>query len=154
MSNPLAPDGRDQIYYHRVGKPQSDDRLMFETADHPAWRLSATVSDDGQYLVISARYGFELENRLFLIDLDNPKRPNLDAPIVKLFDAGDAVYDFAANNGPVFFIRTTKGAPRARVVAVDINTPDENHWTTLTRETYDPLIELHRVDDRLVAHRL
>jgi prolyl oligopeptidase len=154
MSNPLAPDGRDQIYYHRVGKPQSDDKLMFETAAHPTWRLSAAVSDDGQYLVISARYGFELQNRLFLIDLDNPKRPNLDAPIVKLFDAGDAVYDFVGNTGPVFFIRTTKGAPWARLVAVDINSADENHWTTLIRETYDPLIELRRVDDRLVAHRL
>ena len=154
MSNPLAPDGRDQVYYHRVGKPQSDDKLMFETADHPTWRLSATVSDDGQYLVISARYGFELQNRLFLIDLDNPKRPNLDAPIVKLFDAGDAVYDFVGNTGPVFFIRTTKGAPWARLVAVDINSADENHWTTLIRETYDPLVELRRVDDRLVAHRL
>ena len=127
---------------------------MFETADHPSWRLRAIVSDDGQYLVISASYGFELQNRLFLIDLDNPKRPNLGAPIVKLFDEGDAVYDFIGNSGPLFFIRTTKGAPRARLVAVDINTPDENHWTTLVRETYDPLVELRHVDDRLVAHRL
>ena len=152
--NPLAPDGRERVYYHRLGRPQSDDRLMFETADHPSWRLRAIVSDDGQYLVISASYGFELQNRLFLIDLDNPKRPNLGAPIVKLFDDGDAVYDFVGNSGPLFFIRTTKGAPRARLVAVDINTPDENHWTTLIRETYDPLVELRRVDDRLVAHRL
>jgi len=153
-SNPLAPDGREEVYYHRLGKPQSDDRLMFEAADHPSWHLRANVSDDGQYLVISASYGFELENRLFLIDLDNPKRPNLGAPIVKLFDAGDAVYEFVGNSGPLFFIRTTKGAPRARLVGVDINTPDENHWTTLVRETYDPLVELRHVDDRLIAHRL
>ena len=153
-SNPLAPDGRDRIFYHRLGRPQSDDRLMFETADHPSSRLRAVVSDDAQYLVISASYGFELQNRLFLIDLDNPKRPNLGAPIVKLFDEGDAVYDFVGNSGPLFFIRTTKGAPRARLVGVDINTPDENHWTTLVRETYDPLVELRHVDDRLVAHRL
>jgi prolyl oligopeptidase len=152
--NPLAPDGREQVYYHRLGRPQSDDRLMFEAADHPSWRLRANVSDDGQYLVISASYGFGLQNRLFLIDLDNPKRPNLGAPIVKLFDEGDAVYEFVGNSGPLFFIRTTKGAPRARLVAVDINTPDDNHWTTLIRETFDPLVDVRHVDDRLVAHRL
>ncbi len=153
-TNPLAPDAREQIYYHRVGRAQTDDRLMFESEENPSWKLRADVSDDGQYLVISARYGFDLQNRLYLIDLDNPKRPNLDAPLVKLFDAGDAVYQFVGNRGPVFYIRTTKSAPHARVVAVDINTPDENHWTTLVRETFDALIDLRRVDDRLVVHRV
>ena len=153
-SNSLAPDGREQVYYHRVGRPQSEDRLMFENAEHPSWRLRAEVSNDGQYLVIDARYGFELQNRLFLIDLDNPKRPNLSAPIVRLFDAGDAVYEFSGNSGPLFYIRTTKGAPHARLVVVDINTPDENHWTTIVRETYDPIVATQRVDDRLVVRRL
>jgi prolyl oligopeptidase len=39
-------------------------------------------------------------------------------------------------------------------VAVDINTPDPNRWTSVVRETYDPLINVRRVDDRFVAHRL
>jgi prolyl oligopeptidase len=39
-------------------------------------------------------------------------------------------------------------------VAVDINTPDANRWTPVIRETYDPLIDVKRVDDRFVAHRL
>ena len=54
----------------------------------------------------------------------------------------------------MFFIRTTKNAPHARVVGVDINAPDENHWTPIIRETFDPLVDVRRVDDRFVAHRL
>jgi prolyl oligopeptidase len=155
-ANPLALDGRPRLYYHRVGQRQSDDRLMFEAADHPDWRLHADVSEDGEYLVIAARSGAGTEgpNRLYFIDLDNPKRPNLGAPLVKLFDAADALYEFVASEGPLFFIRTTKDAPRARVVAVDINSPDPDHWTTVVRETYDPLIGAVRVDDRIIAHRL
>jgi prolyl oligopeptidase len=153
-TNPLAPDGRQQVFYHRVGHPQKDDELVFDDARHPEWQLRANVSGDGQYVVISAGVGAENQNRLYFIDLDNPKRPNLGEPMVKLFDAGDAVYDFVANAGPIFFIRTTKGAPRARVVAVDINSPDVSHWTDIVRETFDPLIEAQRVDDRIVAHRL
>ena len=153
-ANPLAPDGRQQVFYHHVGRPQSDDDLVFENARRPDWRLRADVSEDGQYVIISARAGVDEANRLMFIDLDNPKKPNLGAPMVKLFDAGDAMYEFVSNTGPVFFIRTTKNAPRARLVAVDINSPDENHWTTVVRETYDALVECRRVDDRLVAHRL
>jgi prolyl oligopeptidase len=155
-TNPLAPDGRQRLYYHRVGQRQADDRLMYEATDHPEWRLRAEVSEDGQYLVIAARpgVGTELANRVYFIDLDNPKRPNLGAPLVKLFDTGDALYEFISSDGPLFFMRTTKDAPRARVVAVDINSPDPDHWTTVVRETYDPLIGALRVDDRIIAHRL
>jgi prolyl oligopeptidase len=155
-ANPLAPDSRQRLYYHRIGQRQADDRLVFEARDHLDWRLRADVSEDGQYLVIAARpgAGSELPNRVYFIDLDNPKRPNLGAPIVKLFDTGDALYEFISSDGPLFFIRTTKDAPRARVVAVDINSPDPDHWTTVVRETYDPLIGALRVDDRIIAHRL
>jgi prolyl oligopeptidase len=153
-ANPLAPDGRQQVFYHRIGRPQSDDRLMFENAAHAEWRLGADLSDDGQYLVLSARTGTEQNNRLYLIDLDNAKHPNLGAPVVTLFDAADALHEFVGNNGQILYIRTNKGAPHGRVVAVDINTPDENRWTTLIRETFDPVIAVRRVDDRLVVHRL
>jgi len=153
-SNQLAPEGRQRVFYHRVGKPQSDDQLIYENPEHPDWQLRADVSDDGQYLVLALRAGTDLHNRLYFIDLDNPKRPNLGAPLVKLFDAGDALYEFVANRGPVFYLRTSKGAPHYRLVAVDINTPDVNRWTPIIRETYDPLLAVQRVDDRFVAHRL
>jgi len=145
---------RQVILYHRVGRTQADDQVVYENADRPDWEYDIKVSDDGQYLLIGARSGTELNNRLFLIDLDNPGRPNLRAPLVKLFDTNDALYEFVANDGPVFYLRTTKGAPRGRLVAVDINTPDPNRWTSVLRETFDPLVEVVRVDDRFVAHRL
>ena len=153
-ANPLAPNGHQRVFYHRVGKPQSDDRAMYDNSEHPDWRLRASVSDDGQYLIIALRPGTEPHNRLYFIDLDNPKRPDLAAPLVKLFDADDALYDFVSNEGPIFLIRTSNSAPRYRLVAVDINIPDPNRWTPIIRETYDPLVSVWRVDDRLVAHRL
>jgi prolyl oligopeptidase len=152
--NPLAPRGREQLFYHRAGQSQASDRLVFERADHPEWRIRGDVSDDGQYLVISTRVRAALANRMYLIDLDNPSHPNFSAPLVTLYDAGDAVFQFVGNEGPVFYVRTTRNAPRGRVVAVDINLPGEDHWTTIVRETYDPLIGATRADDRLVAQRV
>lgn len=153
-ANPIAPDGRQQVLYHRLGQPQSRDQMMFDDPAHPDWRLRAEVSNDGEYLVITARVGAATQNRLYFIDLDNPGRPHLDAPIVKLFDDADAQYDFVASDGPLFFVRTTLHAPRGKLAVVDINAPDESHWTTLVRETYDPLVDALRVDDRIVVHRI
>jgi len=149
----LLPPGRERVYYHRVGRPQASDAVVYENSEHPAWRYRADLSEDGQYLVIAARNGVAPGNRLYFIDLDNPRRPNLTAPIVRLFDADDARYEFVGSLGAVFFIRTTKDAPRGRLAAVDINMPDENHWTTVVRQTYDPLVQAWRVDNRIVAHR-
>ena len=153
-SDALAPEGRQQLIYHRVGRGPEDDQVIFEAPDHPDWRLDARVSEDGQYVVIALTPKTEPRTRVYFIDLDNPDRPNLRAPIVKLFDTGDAFYEFVSSDGPLFFVRTNKNAPRGRVVAVDINAPDENHWTTVVRETYDALVGAVRVGNRVVAHHL
>jgi len=143
-----------RLLYHRVGRPQREDEVMFESVEHPSWRIEPSVSQEGQYLVIALRERTETRNRIYFVDLDNPKRPNLSAPLVKLFDTGDALYEFVASEGPIFFMRTSRNATRTRLVAVDINTPDERHWTPIVRETYDPLLAVRRVDDRFIAHRL
>jgi prolyl oligopeptidase len=154
VSDPTAPDGRQQLFYHRVGRAQEEDQLIYEAPSHPDWRLDAKVSEDGQYVVMALTPKTEPRTRIYFIDLDNPDRPNLRAPVVKLFDTGDAFYEFISSDGPLFFVRTNKNAPHGRIVAVDINAPDETHWTNVVRESYDALVGAARVGDRLVAHRL
>ena len=34
------------VYFHRLGTPQSEDRLVYATPDHPKWNHSAQVTDD------------------------------------------------------------------------------------------------------------
>ena len=40
------------IFYHRVGTPQSDDKLIYERPDEPEWLMSAHVTEDGRYALI------------------------------------------------------------------------------------------------------
>jgi prolyl oligopeptidase len=153
-ANPIGVDRAPRVFYHRVGERQSQDQLVFERPDHPDWLFDVTVSDDGQYAVISASRGAEEQNRLFFIDLDRPKRPNIGAPLVTLFDTPDAKYQFLSSRGSLFYLLTTKDAPHGRVVAVDINAPHPSRWTTVVRETFDALVGARRVGDRMLAHRL
>lgn len=46
-----------KVYFHRLGTPQSDDRLVYEDREHPLRYLSPRVADDDKYLFIIASEG-------------------------------------------------------------------------------------------------
>lgn len=154
MANPLGIVRGERVFYHQLGEKQHADQLVYERRDHPDWMLDVTVSEDGQYAVITARRGVERNNSVYFIDLDRPRRPNIGAPIVTLVDVADARYEFVSSQGSLFYLLTTKDAPRGRVVGVDINAPQQTRWLTVVRETFDALVAARRVDDRVVAHRI
>ena len=43
-----------KVYYHRLGTPQSADKLIYMDAEHPLRYFSAWPSKDGKWLFISA----------------------------------------------------------------------------------------------------
>lgn len=143
-----------KLYYHRLGTPQSADALVYQRPDHPDWGFDARVTDDGRYAVITVSQGTDRRNRLYYIDLGDPRLPDVKAPVVKLLDAFDASYDFVDNGGHVFYLRTDNGAPRGRLIAVDLAAPQPARWRTLIAEAPDALDGVTLVGDRFVAEYL
>jgi prolyl oligopeptidase len=41
-----------KVYYHELGKSQSNDKLVYENNTHPDWNFSAQVTQDENYLII------------------------------------------------------------------------------------------------------
>lgn len=131
---------RDQkIYYHVVGTSQAEDVLVHERSDRPDWIWSNRVTNDGRYLILSAYQGSDPTNRVFYIDLKDPDNPQFDGPVVELLGAGDATYDFVGNLGSIFYFRTDNGAPKGRIVAIDVNNSAPSHWHTVVAESEDAL---------------
>lgn len=149
-----SPIRGQKVFYHRVGQRQSSDQLIYERPDRPDWLYDTRVSDDGHYAIISIRPGADERNRLYFIDLDDPGHPRISAPVVRLFDNGDARYDFVSSRGQTFYIRTTRNAPRGQLVAVDINEPHEPQWQPIVREGLDPMVDARQVGHRFVVHFL
>jgi prolyl oligopeptidase len=105
------------VYRHRIGTPQSDDELAYATPENPRHNPYGVVTEDGRWLVFIVTYGFD-SNAVHLRDLAKP-----DAPVVRLLDKWDAIYDFlGAMDGKLYF-RTTLAAPRGRVIAIDPASP-------------------------------
>jgi prolyl oligopeptidase len=55
-----APNHYQKLLFHKLGTPQSDDKLIYTRTDAPDWYINAGVTYDGRYLVIRASRGTDL----------------------------------------------------------------------------------------------
>jgi prolyl oligopeptidase len=123
-----------KLYYHRMGTPQADDRLIYARPDQKEWGFHGQVTEDGRYLVIYAWHGTAEEVGVFTLDL-----ADATAEVVPLLPDFDAAYLMIGNEGGRFFFKTDHDAPLNRLVAVDINNPAVNNWVTIIPEAADKL---------------
>ncbi len=109
-----------KLYYHKIGTPQSADELIYERKDHKDWLFSGEVTEDGAYLIITVSHGTDPKKQIFYKDLLHP-----DAKVVELLNKQDAAYNFVGNEGNLFWFQTNLNAPKGRIVAIDVQSPDE-----------------------------
>lgn len=58
-----------QIYYHRLGTPESEDALFFEDPAHPKWLFGVETSEDGATLLLTMNDSCDPVNGLYYFDL-------------------------------------------------------------------------------------
>ncbi|MDP9142463.1 MAG: prolyl oligopeptidase family serine peptidase [Pseudomonadota bacterium] len=158
---PAAPAGQvagtfddlanQKLYYHRVGTPQDQDTLVFETPEQPQWGFQPQISDDGRYLVILIWKGSASEYRVALKDMADPQAPKLDAPTSVLVEPFEAEYDLIGSRGSLLYFRTTLGVERGRIIAIDVAKPQHAHWKTIVAEQADTLQSARFAGDGVVA---
>lgn len=137
-----------KVYYHHLGTPQSQDELIYHRPDEKKWGFDAQPTEDGRYLLIKVRRGTDQKNALFYKDLAQK-----DAPVVELLNKFDASYRFIHNDGPVFYLKTNLGAPRNRVITIDITKPGRGHWKEIVPEApKSTLRSANVVGNRIIAH--
>jgi hypothetical protein len=145
-----STDGRQRVYYHGLGRPPEKDALILSQFDHPEWRYSARVSDDGNYAVFTISYPADSHTRIYFIDLANPGKPNFGAPVVKLTQAFDARYEFVDNAGDYFFLKTDRAAPLGRILLANTSVIRETRWPSLIPETSDSLLFARTAGDEFL----
>jgi prolyl oligopeptidase len=144
--NELAASNYFQkLYYHRIGAPQSEDELVYERTDEKEWNFDGSVTEDGQYLIITVWTGSP-KNRVFYKEIRAE-----GAEVVKLIDEFEAAYIFIGNDGPVFYFRTDSDAPLGRVIAIDTRKPERENWKGLIPEAAEALQGVSLVGDSFIA---
>src|SRR5437868_14670481 len=107
-----------KLFFHQVGTPQSQDKLIYERPDQKEWLFNAEVTDDGRYLIITVQRGTDPKNRIFYKNLVDP-----NSKVVELLGKADAEYTFIDNEGPVFMFKTDLDAPLGRIVTINTSKP-------------------------------
>ena len=140
---------RQRVYYHRAGTSQRDDVLVFYRPDHPEWGYSCHVTEDGDYLILTVHVGTDDRYRIFYKDLREP----FGMPI-SLIDNFDHEYSFIGHDGQVFYFKTDQDAPRRRVVAVDIRTPEVSQHREVIPEQSEVMTDVTLVGNLFVVETL
>ena len=129
-----------QVWFHRLGTPQSADTLVYEDRAHAQRFHSVTTTEDQRFAVlsISERGKGLLGNALFVRDLGPGGQPaTAFAPLVPAI--GDARFSVIGNFGDQLLVRTDRGAPNGRIVRIDPKNPAEERWATVVPERSEPL---------------
>ena len=141
-----------KLYYHRLGTPQADDVLVIENRDDKEWGFGTEVSDDGQLLLINVWKSAGSKNGLLVLPL--PKGAfagGKPQPITLDFDAQ---YSPVAAHGGQLIVKTDKGAPRGKLITVDLKNPAPSGWKTIVAEGPDAMTGASAVGGRLLLSYL
>ena len=119
----------EKIYFHKLGDAQSADKLIYERPDHPNWSIDPLVMEGGRYLLINIYTGVPGKNMLAYQDLRAP-----NSKIAMLIPSPDNAYGPIAAVGSTLYLQTNDGAPRRRVIAIDLDHPERANWKEIVPE--------------------
>ncbi|KQS01871.1 prolyl endopeptidase [Sphingomonas sp. Leaf357] len=110
-----ALNENQQVYFHKLGTPQSADTLIYATPENPKYGHQVQVTDDGKWLVITTTQGTDNRYQITVIDLTSP------SPTPRTIVKGlENEWTLAGNVGGNFYWMTDQGAPRLKIVAMNL----------------------------------
>jgi len=142
---PASDQGKDlsaknvdhQVFYHRIGTPQSADELVYRDAANPERFHTLEVTEDERFaiLTVSDRGKGKQGNAVFYRDLAS--KDTSFKPLVA--EIGDDTFTVVDNVGDTFLVQTDHKAPNGRVFLFDPKQPAERHWKDVLPERPEPL---------------
>ena len=118
-----------KLYFHKVGSPRSQDKLIFEGRRY----IGGYLTDDERFLVVSASVSTS-GNELYVQDLSQP-----NSKLIAMVNNFDNNHGIIANEGSRLIIETNLNAPNSKVVWTDFSKPTFDNWKDLIPETENVL---------------
>jgi prolyl oligopeptidase len=126
-----------QVWFHKVGTAQADDKLIYEDKNNPQRFHTTSTSEDEKFLFLTlSDRGKGLNgNAIYAMDLTSADRKFY--PIVA--EITNDNYGVIENTADKFLLQTNADAPNSKVIAVDIKNPDLKKAITIIPEQKEPL---------------
>mgnify|MGYP006285301969 CR=1 FL=1 len=136
----------NKVYYHKIGTPQADDKLVYADPEHPKRGFNVSITDDEKYAIITSTESTSGNALGF--------RKMGDKKFIWLIDTFEKDYMVAGNNDNILYVITNQDAPRYKLVAIDLNNPQPDQWTDLIPEKEEVLQSCTFMGGRLITSYL
>lgn len=133
-----------KVYYHKIGTPQSHDRVEYQELNNPLLFHSLEVSNDNRFLFIYQSQGHG--NSILVKGLKAADAKY--RPIVASLDNECSV---VATDDDYIYIFTSEGAPRNKLVAVPVGDLRPEATRTIIPEAEYVMSGIRRASDRFIA---
>jgi prolyl oligopeptidase len=116
------------VYFHTLGTPQSEDRLVYEDKNHPLRYHGVYVTEDERFLILSISEGTD-GNEIWFQDLKAGDKTF--KPLITGFENSSNVID---NEGGNLLVYTNVAAPNYRLVSVNSANTAQTDWKEMIPE--------------------
>lgn len=139
-----------QVWLHRLGDPQSADRLIYHRPDAPEVVFDVAVTSDDRHLVITSHRGASDNAEVHVVPLKPDATCGDLRALVTGFDAGWHFIDGAEGR---LYLRTDADAPFGRIVCIDVAASDPAP-AVVVAESGDTLVDAAIANGRLLVSSL
>jgi prolyl oligopeptidase len=136
------------VCYHKIGTPQSEDKVIYNDAENPYRYYGSQVTEDERYLFIYISAGTHGTGILWK-DLKDPT-----SKLETLFEGFDYNYGIVENIDDKILVQTDNGAPKYRLALVDPKNPAPENWKDVLPEGDDLLQGVSTAGGKLFASYL
>jgi len=123
-----AMTDQHKLYFHSLNTPQSEDKLIFGGSAQPRRYIGGYLTEDEQYLVISAANATS-GNELYIQDL-----AQTGSTIIPIVNNMEKEHYVLASDGKKLIIYTNLDAPNGKVVQTQAGAPQPSNWGDLIPE--------------------
>jgi len=134
-----------QVWYHKIGTPQSEDEMVFDNPDHPQRNSYGQTTDDEKYLVTYTSESTS-GNELRVMDISSPGNK-----MIQLTEGFNSDYSVIDSDGSKLYIMTNKDAGNWKLMAVDVSDSNTPKWTTIIPEAEEVLSGVSINGGKLIA---
>lgn len=135
------------VWYHKIGTPQSEDKIIFEDKDNPNYYHSASVTEDRKYLILYQSPGTDGFSTLY-------KDLGKDEAFVELFGGSSNKSSVVKHLDGNFLVMTDIDAPKYKVVSIDLQNPAKENWQEIIPETENLLQGVNTGGGKMFANYL
>lgn len=144
-----------KVYYQNLGQGPDFSKLLFDLSEQieatEQWNISAKLTDDSRYLVITAKHLVNTSDMIWVMPVNQSGELGSAVNIAKNTRAS---FNFVGNVNETFYFHTNLVAPRWRIISINLNQPSRRDWKEVISQQNELLLSAQLIENRWLLQYL